>query len=51
MNNDDDYDDNKPHGMGTSFYYSGAVEYKGSWKNGLKHGFGIYYLESGEILY
>ena len=46
-------EDRLRHGQGCSYFkaYGLIVEYDGSWKNGLRHGYGKYYYDNDRVLY
>jgi len=46
-----DFADNKFHGKGKQFSYSGKIEYDGDYKEGWKSGHGVEYYENGTVKY
>lgn len=46
-----DFENDKKHGSGTSYYDNDTVEYQGDWQNDQYHGTGILYNEDGSVWY
>lgn len=46
-----DWEDNKRHGNGVTYYRDGAIQYRGEFKNGIREGKGVLFAADGNIWY